>query len=60
MSFRNDKTREYFEEETEEVKEEVREARKAAPQTVDELAGNPGDVGDDEGRRLEMLAKYQR
>jgi hypothetical protein len=60
MSFRNDKTREYYEHETDEVKEEVKEARKVAPQSVDELEAIAGDLSDGEDGRLALLAKFQR
>jgi hypothetical protein len=62
MAFRNDKTREFFEDETEDVKEIVKESRKAAPQTVQEQGIGPEGLGDGDGeeQRLDKLASYQR
>jgi hypothetical protein len=62
IAFRNDKTREYFQEETEDVKELVRETRNAAARTasVEEQGTSLGDLDDDEERRVDRLASYQR
>jgi hypothetical protein len=60
IAFRNDKTREYFEDETEDVKERVKETRKATPRAVEEQAMSPGGLDDDEELRVKMLASYQR
>ena len=57
MAYRNEKTREYFEAETEEVKNEVKEARKKdKPEDNETIEA----LDDDEGKRLEKLALYQR
>jgi hypothetical protein len=59
MAYRNEKTREYFEAETEEVKKQVKESRK----TDQSASGEDQDMealGSDEAKRLEKLEMYQR
>lgn len=62
IAFRNEKTRDHFEAETEDVKERVRETRNAAPRTasIEEQVIGPGGLNDDEEQRVNMLASYQR
>jgi len=57
MAYRNQKTREYFEAETDEVKNKVNEAR-----TKDKPAENETEEGldGDEGKRLQRLAMYDQ
>jgi hypothetical protein len=60
MVYRNERTRAYFEEETDEVKDRVRETRNAGKQSSVAQTPTPDSLGNDEEKRVETLINYQR